>query len=73
VHAVAHFDPARSGGRRVLRDRMRTGKKIEQAEQIELVRQGVWKEIEVFLGVKAVRSKRSHAGCCDRSLKGGGG
>ncbi|ULA64412.1 MAG: hypothetical protein LZF86_130014 [Nitrospira sp.] len=29
------------------------GKKIEQAEQIEWVRQGVWKEIEEFLGVKA--------------------
>ena len=29
------------------------GKKIEQAEQIEWIRQGVWTEIEEFLGVKA--------------------
>ncbi|MEK6533382.1 MAG: HD domain-containing protein, partial [Nitrospirota bacterium] len=29
------------------------GKKVERAEQIELVRQGIWKEIEEFLGVKA--------------------
>lgn len=29
------------------------GKKIEQADQIERVRQGVWKEIEEFVGVKA--------------------
>ncbi|MCS6291912.1 MAG: [protein-PII] uridylyltransferase [Nitrospira sp.] len=29
------------------------GRKIEQTEQIELVRQGIWKEIEEFLGVKA--------------------
>lgn len=29
------------------------GKKVEQTEQIELVRQGIWKEIEEFLGVKA--------------------
>ena len=29
------------------------GRKIEQTEQIERVRQGVWKEIEEFLGVKA--------------------
>jgi hypothetical protein len=29
------------------------GRKIEQAEQVERVRQGVWKEIEEFLGVKA--------------------
>lgn len=29
------------------------GRKIEQAEQIERVRQGIWKEIEEFLGVKA--------------------
>jgi len=29
------------------------GKKVEHAEQVELVRQGIWKEIEEFLGVKA--------------------
>jgi len=29
------------------------GRKVEQTEQIERVRQGVWKEIEEFLGVKA--------------------
>ncbi|MDP3091750.1 MAG: [protein-PII] uridylyltransferase [Nitrospira sp.] len=29
------------------------GKKVEQAEQIERVRHGVWKEIEEFVGVKA--------------------
>ena len=29
------------------------GKKVEQAEPVELVRQGIWKEIEEFLGVKA--------------------
>jgi [protein-PII] uridylyltransferase len=29
------------------------GQKIEQAEQVERVRQGVWKEIEEFVGVKA--------------------
>ncbi len=29
------------------------GKKIEQADQIERIRQGVWKEIEEFVGVKA--------------------
>lgn len=29
------------------------GKKVEQADQVERVRQGVWKEIEEFVGVKA--------------------
>jgi len=31
----------------------REGNKIEEAEQVERIRRGVWKDIEAFLGVKA--------------------